>query len=88
MKKFAIGCLGVLVVLTVAGVGLVWFKYGDDISAGLDAVQIRLQQIPGLSVPTSLIRLVPYVVVIVVLAFIGYTRLPSEAGESYESGDE
>jgi hypothetical protein len=39
MKKFAIGCLGVLVVLTVAGVGIVWFKYGDDISAGLDAVQ-------------------------------------------------
>jgi hypothetical protein len=39
MKKFAIGCFGVLVVLTIAGVGIVWFKFGDDISAGLDAVQ-------------------------------------------------
>lgn len=39
MKNFAIGCFGVLVVLTIAGVGVVWFKFGDDISAGLDAVQ-------------------------------------------------
>jgi hypothetical protein len=39
MKKFAIGCFAVLVVLTLAGVGIVWFKFGDDISAGLDAVQ-------------------------------------------------
>lgn len=39
MKNFVIGCLGVLVILTVAGVGVVWFKYGDDISAGIDAVQ-------------------------------------------------
>jgi len=39
MKKFAIGCFGVLLVLAVAGVGIVWFKFGDDISAGLDAVQ-------------------------------------------------
>jgi hypothetical protein len=39
MKKFAIGCFGVVLVLAVAGVGIVWFKFGDDISAGLDAVQ-------------------------------------------------
>lgn len=39
MKNFAIGCAAVLVILTVAGVGIVWFKFGDDISAGIDAVQ-------------------------------------------------
>src|SRR6056297_1345137 len=39
MKNFAIGCAAVLVILTVGGVGVVWFKFGDDISAGLDAVQ-------------------------------------------------
>lgn len=39
MKNFAIGCAAVLVLLTVAGVGVVWFKFGDDISAGIDAVQ-------------------------------------------------
>lgn len=39
MKNFAIGCLAVLVILTVAGVGVVWYKFGDDISAGIGAVQ-------------------------------------------------
>jgi len=39
MKNFAIGCVAVLLILTVAGVGIVWFKFGDDISAGIDAVQ-------------------------------------------------
>lgn len=56
--------------------------------AGLDAIQIRLQQITFISVPTELIRLVPYVTVIIVLAFVGYTRLPAQAGEHYESGEE
>ncbi|MFB6223145.1 MAG: ABC transporter permease [Haloarcula sp.] len=56
--------------------------------AGLNALQIRLQQVPGIEVPTSLIRLVPYVMVIVVLAFVGYTRIPSQAGEHFESGEE
>lgn len=39
MKNFAIGCAAVLVILTVGGVGVVWFKFGDDISAGINAVQ-------------------------------------------------
>lgn len=56
--------------------------------AGLDALQIRLQQIPFIPAPTELIRLVPYVSVIIVLAFVGYTRVPSEAGKHYESGEE
>ncbi|WP_158854804.1 ABC transporter permease [Halorhabdus sp. CUG00001] len=56
--------------------------------AGLDALQIRLQQIAFVPVPTQLIQLVPYVAVIIVLAFVGYTRIPSEVGEHYESGEE
>ncbi|MFB6202169.1 MAG: ABC transporter permease, partial [Halorhabdus sp.] len=56
--------------------------------AGLQALQYRLQQVPFISVPTELIRLVPYVTVIVVLAFVGYTRTPSKAGEHFESGEE
>lgn len=56
--------------------------------ASLDALQIRLQQIPFIPAPTELIRLVPYVAVIVVLAFVGYTRMPSQAGEHYEPGEE
>jgi simple sugar transport system permease protein len=56
--------------------------------AGLEAVQIRLQQIPFIDVPTELIRLLPFVTVIIVLAFVGYTRIPSAVGEHYESGEE
>ncbi|MEF8826464.1 MAG: ABC transporter permease, partial [Halapricum sp.] len=56
--------------------------------ASLDALQIRLQQIPFVPAPTELIRLVPYVAVIIVLAFVGYTRMPSQAGEHYEPGEE
>jgi len=56
--------------------------------AGLDAVQVRLQQIPFIDVPTELIRLLPFVMVIIVLAFVGYTRIPSAVGEHYESGEE
>jgi len=63
-----------------AGAGLLF--------AGLEALQIRLQQIPFIPAPTELIRLVPYVSVIIVLAFVGYTRMPSAAGEHYESGEE
>ena len=63
-----------------AGAGLLF--------AGLEALQIRLQQIAFIPAPSTLIRLVPYVSVIIVLAFVGYTRIPSEAGEHYESGEE
>lgn len=39
MPKILLGCLGVLVLLTVGGVGIVWYKFGDDISQGVSAVQ-------------------------------------------------
>ncbi|UPV73534.1 ABC transporter permease [Halorussus limi] len=55
--------------------------------ASLDALQIRLQQL-GYSVPSELIGVIPYVTVIVVLAFVGRTRIPDAAGDHYESGEE
>jgi len=56
--------------------------------AALDALQIRVQQIPSLDLPPSLVRIVPFVTVVVVLALVGKTRLPEAAGEHYESGEE
>ncbi len=54
--------------------------------ASLDAIQLRLQQL-GYGIPSSLVETIPYVVVIVVLAFVGRTRLPAAAGEHYETED-
>ena len=56
--------------------------------AGLDALQLRLQQVPGYAVPDQIIQMIPYVTVIVVLALVGRTRVPEAAGEHYESGEE
>jgi simple sugar transport system permease protein len=56
--------------------------------AALDAIQIRIQQVPALDLPPSLVRIVPFVTVILVLALVGRTRLPDAAGEHYESGEE
>ena len=56
--------------------------------AGLDALQLRLQQVPGYAVPDQIIQMIPYVTVIVVLALVGKTRVPEAAGEHYESGEE
>ncbi|GAB6877860.1 ABC transporter permease [Halorubrum gandharaense] len=50
----------------------------------LEAIQIRLQQI-GYGIPSALVETIPYVVVIVVLALVGRTRLPAAAGEHYET---
>ena len=52
--------------------------------AGLDALQTVLQT-QGIGVPRQLIRITPFVVVIVVLALVGRTRLPEAAGEHYET---
>ncbi|MFB6361664.1 MAG: ABC transporter permease [Halobacteriales archaeon] len=56
--------------------------------AALDALQIRVQQIPAYNLPSSLVQIVPFVTVIIVLALVGRTRLPDAAGEHYESGEE
>ncbi|WP_436344445.1 ABC transporter permease [Natronorubrum sp. FCH18a] len=60
---------------------------GSFLFAGLDALQIRLQ-LAGYAVPTDLIQTIPYVTVIVVLVFVGKTRLPDAAGDNYESGED
>ncbi|WP_424008684.1 ABC transporter permease [Haloferax denitrificans] len=56
--------------------------------AGLEAAQIRLQQVPGYGVPDSLIQTIPYVTVLVVLALVGRTRIPAASGEHYDTGDD
>lgn len=58
--------------------------------AGMEALQLRAQQIPEVSaaVPSDLVGVVPHISVIVVLVFFGYTRLPAKAGEHYEPGEE
>ncbi|WP_256290427.1 ABC transporter permease [Halobellus inordinatus] len=55
--------------------------------AGLDAIQTALQ-LQGIGVPRQLIRITPFVIVIVILALVGRTRTPEAAGEYYESGEE
>lgn len=55
--------------------------------AGLDALQFRLQQIAGYDLSPTLIGVLPYIAVLVVLTFVGRTRLPSAAGEPYESDE-
>ncbi|MEF8842398.1 MAG: ABC transporter permease [Haloarculaceae archaeon] len=55
--------------------------------AGLDALQLTLQT-RGTGVPDSLVRIIPFVTVIVVLALVGRTRIPGAAGDHYGSGEE
>jgi simple sugar transport system permease protein len=55
--------------------------------AGLDSLQLTLQT-RGTGVPDSLVRIIPFVTVIVVLALVGRTRIPEAAGNHYESGEE
>jgi simple sugar transport system permease protein len=54
---------------------------------GLDALQVNLQ-IVDVGVPDSLVRTIPFVTVIVVLALVGRTRIPEAAGDHYSSGEE
>jgi ABC-type uncharacterized transport system permease subunit len=56
--------------------------------AGLEGVQLTLQALDVFAVPRQLVRTIPYVAVIVVLAVFGRTRIPSAAGEHYETGEE
>lgn len=53
---------------------------------GTDALQVQLQTV-GISLPQSLTSLFPYVAVLVVLVFVGHTRVPSAAGEPYDTED-
>jgi simple sugar transport system permease protein len=51
---------------------------------GVDAFQIRLQNL-GFGIPSNLIELFPFVAVLVVLLFVSGTRMPSAAGEPFET---
>ena len=53
---------------------------------GMDALQVQLQTV-GITLPQSITSLFPYVSVLVVLTFVGYTRMPSAAGEPYDPED-
>jgi simple sugar transport system permease protein len=55
--------------------------------AGLDAMQTALQ-LQNIGIPNQLVRVIPFVMVIIVLALVGRTRIPAAAGEHYESGDD
>jgi simple sugar transport system permease protein len=55
---------------------------------GLNAFQIRLQQLQGYDISAELVQAIPYVSVVIVLALVGKTVLPEAAGENYESGEE
>ncbi|WP_435124995.1 ABC transporter permease [Halobaculum sp. D14] len=56
--------------------------------AGLDALQLTLQARDVVAIPKPLVRTIPYVTVVIVLALFGRTRTPDAAGEHYESGEE
>jgi simple sugar transport system permease protein len=51
-----------------------------------DMLQIQLQTV-GIALPGSLTGLFPYVVVLVVLTLVGYTRMPAAVGEPYDTED-
>ncbi|MFC7077714.1 ABC transporter permease [Haloarcula halophila] len=53
---------------------------------GMDALQVQLQTV-GISLPSSLTGLFPYVAVLVVLVLVGRTRMPAAAGEPYDTED-
>jgi len=55
--------------------------------AALDALQLQLQQIAGYDVSATLVGIIPYIAVLIVLTFIGRTRMPSAAGKHYESDE-
>lgn len=52
--------------------------------SGLEQLQLNLQGV----LPTKLVQIVPYVVVILVLAFFGRTRIPDAAGDHYDGGED
>lgn len=50
----------------------------------VDMLQIQFQTI-GISIPSSITGLFPYLAVLVVLTLVGYTRVPDAVGEPYET---
>ncbi len=61
--------------------------FASFLFAGLEALQHQIQQVAGFDLSPTLVGIIPYVTVLVVLAFVGKTRMPSAAGDHYESDD-
>jgi len=57
---------------------------GALLFASFDALQFRLQQIAALDVPRQLFQVMPFVIVLLVLAVVGRTRIPAALGEHYD----
>jgi ABC-type uncharacterized transport system permease subunit len=57
---------------------------GALLFGSFDALQFRLQQISALNIPQQLFRILPFVIVILVLMFVGRTRIPAALGEHYD----
>jgi simple sugar transport system permease protein len=55
---------------------------------GLTQLQTGLQTQGVLQIPGPLVRTIPFILVIVVLALFGKTRIPAAAGDHFESGEE
>jgi len=60
---------------------------GALLFASFDALQFRLQQISALAIPQQFFRVLPFVVVILVLMFVGRTRIPAALGEHYDDDE-
>jgi len=54
---------------------------------GVNALQIQFQT-AGIAIPNRLAGLFPFFAVLIVLALVGQTQMPSAAGEPYETEDE
>jgi len=64
-----------------------WGALASLFFAALTALQLEIQQLAGIELSSTLIGIVPHVAVLVVLAFVGRTRMPGAAGEPYESDE-
>ncbi len=60
---------------------------GALLFASFDALQFRLQEIPMLDVSPRLFQALPFIVVILVLMFVGRTRIPAALGNHYKKDE-
>jgi simple sugar transport system permease protein len=97
---FTVGQLGTFVAVgqtSIGGrgfLGIVAYLFGNynplaavggaALFAGFDSLQLRLQQIGALDVPSELFGALPFVVVLLTLALVKQTRIPAALGEYYD----
>nr|WP_231587867.1 ABC transporter permease [Halostagnicola sp. A56] len=61
--------------------------FASFLFGGLEVIQLSIQRTSDIGIPTRLVGVLPYVIVLVVLVFVGKTQMPSSAGDHYESDD-